>query len=441
LIDWIGPFRHVGEWIGAREKRIAWILVFYAVAIVSMALFDLRAKASHVMPEVWGFLDATLRGTQLAASDGGDLVPVVLVDIDEASARKWGFQGHTPRDRLARVLEVISRAQPAAIVVDVDLSDDPHCPCFHDEAGDKALRAFIERYPGKAPLVFVKRTEADAEGRTTIAPSPYDPLFARSGSVSWAHAHFVADADGVTRRWVDSIAVCDEHGRTSLPAAAVRVLANAQWGEQHFERPELSALSGSCMAAEHVSGARTLIRSQALGARGAVSRPTRIGRLPAWMLTETGYSRNDDRLFRGNVAVIGNTHARATDRWRTPEGVEPGVLLLADTIRFAPRQFAASRDARFWWPAALLLVFCLVRIFFRPGLAALLTVAISLWFVWHHLRAGHYGVLDELETVLVALALIAAAEDLLKFITDLKRDGLAALRHPEMKNERHRTSA
>src|SRR4051812_13024587 len=193
LIDWIGPFRHVGEWIGAREKRIAWILVFYAVAIVSMALFDLRAKASHVMPEVWGFLDATVRGTQLAASDGGDLVPVVLVDIDEASARKWGFQGHTPRDRLARVLEVISRAQPAAIVVDVDLSDDPHCPCFHDEAGDKALRAFIERYPGKAPLVFVKRTEADAEGRTTIAPSPYDPLFARSGSVSWAHAHFVAD--------------------------------------------------------------------------------------------------------------------------------------------------------------------------------------------------------------------------------------------------------
>src|SRR2546430_14243736 len=260
LINWIGPFQHVRGWVGAREKRIAWILLFYAVAIASMALFDLRAKASHVMPEVWGILDATVRGTQLAASDGQDLVPVVLVEIDETSARKWEFQGHTPRVRLARMLEVISRAHPAAMVVDIDLSDDPHCPCFHDEAGDKALRGFIESYRGKAPLVFVKRTEVDGEGRTTSAPSPYDPLFARSGSASWAHAHFVADADGVTRRWVDSIAVCDEHGRTSLPAAAFRVLANAQWSEQHFERPEPSALSGTCTAAEHVFGARTLIR-------------------------------------------------------------------------------------------------------------------------------------------------------------------------------------
>ncbi len=223
-------FQVVREWTRARKKRIGAIAIFYLFfAFVAMPFFDLRGKASHVMPEVWGILDATMRGARVAASNGADLVPVILVDVDEESAKKWGFHGRTRRDRLTQVLEVISRAHPAAIVVDIDLSDDPNCPCIRDDPGDVALQNFIAHYHAKAPLVFIKRTQQGSDGRLTMAPSPYDPLFARSSSTTWAQAHFVPDADGVTRRWVESIGVCGEQGPTRTHIGRNRASTARRW--------------------------------------------------------------------------------------------------------------------------------------------------------------------------------------------------------------------
>ncbi len=191
-------------------------------------------------------------------------------------------------------------------------------------------------------------------------------------------------------------------------------------------------MPGNCTPPLHVSGPRALIRSEAFGARGAVSPASRVGRLPAWKLTEPGYARDDERLFAGRVALIGNTHQQATDRWRTPEGVQPGVELVADTIRFASRQLAMSQDKRFWAVSALLLAFCVVRILFRPLLAGSVTIAISLWFAWHYLGRGSYGAVDELETASIAVILIALAEDFTGFVRNFRRHGfLVAILHSE----------
>src|SRR5207248_3092773 len=277
-------------------------------------------------------------------------------------------------ERLKDVLQVISNAQPAAIVVDIDLSDDPTGPPV-DPAFDNGLQKFIARYRAKAPLVFIKRTQVGIDGRMTMMPSRYDHLFAGNPSTSWAHAHFVSDSDGMTRRWVESIAVCGDGGPTPLPAAAIRVLANAQWTDARFERPTIDGLRRECTLECGFSAPRALIRSQASGWRGSVSPASRIGRLPAWALTDPDHARDDERLFRGRVAVIGNTHRAATDRWRTPEGIQPGVELLADTIRFAPRQLATSQGTRDVVPDALLLFFCFLLLVLRPFPAGLGTRA------------------------------------------------------------------
>ena len=136
------------------------------------------------------------------------------------------------------------------------------------------------------------------------------------------------------------------------------------------------------------------------------------------------------RLFRGRVAVIGNTHRAATDRWRTPEGIQPGVELLADTIRFAPRQLATSQGKRVVVPDALLLFFCFLLLVLRPFPAGIATIAASVVYVWVYLALGKYRVLDELETILIAVALVAMAEELAGFLPKLVRHPLKAFLHP-----------
>ena len=409
------------------RHRIHRIAFFYALAVLVMPFANLPRLASHVMPQVWEIFDATVRGTGFATSEGKDLVPVILVDIDETTAQKWNFQGRTNRERLKDVLQVISNAHPAAIVIDIDLSDDPNGPPV-EPAFDNALQKFVEHYRAKAPLVFIKRTQLEGDGRMTMAPSRYDRLFAKNPSTSWAHAHFVSDADGMTRRWVESVAVCADRGPTPLPAAAIRVLANAQWTNARFDRPEIAGLPRECTPQGDSTPPRALIRSPS-GARRAVSPADRIGRLPAWTLTEPGYARDDDRLFGGRVAVIGNTHRSATDRWRTPEGIEPGVELLADTIRFAPRQLA-SQGKRLLLPAVMLFFFCLAHAVLRPGAAVIAAIAISLAFAWGYLIQGDYGIFDVLETALIAAFLVALAEDFVGFLPELVRHRLRAFLHP-----------
>jgi hypothetical protein len=208
------------------------------------------------------------------------------------------------------------------------------------------------------------------------------------------------------------------------------VLANAQWTDASFEPPEIGGLPRECTAQGGFSAPRALMRSQAAGARGAVSPASRIGRLPAWTLTEPDYARDDDRLFRGRVAVIGNTHRAATDRWRTPEGIQPGVELLADTIRFAPRQLATAQGKRFLAVPLLLFFLCFIQALLRPFLAGIVTIATSVIYAWIYLRLGEYRVLDELETILIAAALIALAEEFTGFLPKLMRDRFRAFLHP-----------
>ena len=160
-------------------------------------------------------LDWALRTVSLGWYGRTDTLPVTVVDIDEATYRGWQSPAITPRGELARMIEVVTRAEPSVVIVDIDLSgrageaaaDDEPAACGIAHGSIGARRRSSSRSAWNPATTM----------RVRQAASPYDGLFARNAKLHWAHASFMTDGDGSVRHWVEWLAVCSDRRRCGYP--------------------------------------------------------------------------------------------------------------------------------------------------------------------------------------------------------------------------------
>jgi CHASE2 domain-containing sensor protein len=370
-------------------------------------------------------LDAALRGALVGRYDPRTILPLTLVAIDDATAAQptpmmetWGFSGITPRDRLAAMLGVIAASAPAAMIVDVDLSDDKRdAPAA--TSMDEALKSFLASYTGP-PLIFVKRAEMESGGEIRLVPSTlFDPVIAANPRLSWAHALYVTDPDGTVRRWTEWIATCAPSGPVVLPSVPLRILAT--WPEQSAERyPRPAAVlpAGPCAVSAGKAPAHTVIYDAALlGNSVVLSR--NVSRISAWQMLDPRVQRDDHALFAGRVVVIGGTRSGAADLWRTPVGMLYGAELIANTDRFAPGQLRDSGYA-LAYTLSFFVLFCALKHFLRPivALAAGILLCTGAAYV-----AGPYVILESIQSAIVLFVELTIVEEIIILILDAKSFG------------------
>ena len=317
-------------------------------------------------------LDWALRTVSLGWFDSHKTVPISMVEIDEATYRGWGSPAITPRAELARMLDIVTRSNPAAVVVDIDLSfggrDDPG-----------VLRNFLRNYSRPAPLIFPKRIEPGAADTRRMAASPLDETIAGNPRLSWAHASFETDNGGVVRQWTDWLEVCTDKATLLLPSVSVRLAAMLAHLPAGLERPKPPPLRDSCQR-QIDAPAQLLLIGPRLTSALRHTMMVDAHWVAASSLLDREMARDDAALFDGRIVFIGAVHSGTGDFWLTPSGVLPGVELIANTIRFAPVRATSGPYAETALRAAALFAFAvLARLAwcFR----GILAIAVSFAFV------------------------------------------------------------
>ena len=371
--------------------------------------------------------DLALRAVAHGWYSPNEALPVVIVDIDDATYRGWGSPAVTPRGPLTRLLEIVTAAHPRAVVVDIDLSWGGDADGV-SEPGWLQLQRFLEQYPGPAPLVFPKRLERTSDGVQVIAASPLDELVAHNDSVTWAHAAFETDGEsGAVRTWQDWIEVCDNDNAVWLPSVAVSLtggLAPLRRGLERQVVPTSSTPGCSAQNPEASHQRRLLIGPRITGDAQSVSQPAARS-VSASLLLDTQIARNDEQLFADRVVFIGATHAGSGDEWLTPSGVLPGVELLANTVRYLPDDSAVRGPSSVMVHRAVaILLFGLLVVLerrFRGMVALVIGTACMLAVVAVGLALfDDLAVLDSVEAAILLVILYKALETVLEFVADCR---------------------
>jgi len=363
-------------------------------------------------------LDWALRTVSLGWYEPDDALPVTVVDIDEATYRGWESPAITPRGELARLIEVVTGAEPSAVVVDIDLSGRTGDAPADD---DRRLAAYLSAYRGDAPLIFPKRMEPGDDDARQAAASPYDALFLQHARLQWAHASFGTDGDGSVRHWMEWLAVCSNATPFWLPAVPIRVvdaLADASSAVHPVMEPSAAP---DCLAGGSAKERRLLVGPRLTGGSGnPLARDART--VSAALVLDPDIARDDRRLFSGRVVLIGATHSGSGDFWLTPGGVLPGVELLANTVHYAPLDSAYGAGSEIVYRMLAIFLFAIfvaaswwlrgIVAFFVGVFAVLLVVAIAI-FGWDYFR-----VFESLESAIWLTVLYVGLQALLDLIED-----------------------
>jgi hypothetical protein len=436
---------HIGDWFRAARSYIARRLsvtftlqsdpesgairaaTLAFVVGVAFALLGIagRSTIAEFFAESPIALDLSLRALSFGWFDSDRTVPISVVEIDEGTNRGWGSPAITPRDQLTQILEVVTSANPAAVVVDIDLSWG-HAGSADADPGLHVLRDFLQRYDGPAPLIFPKRIDPAADGTPHLAESPLDDVFERNSRLAWAHASFETGGGGAVRDWHDWLSVCTASGPEWLPSVVTRLEAMMSPLPKGLERPVPPMQARACEAHGEPGGKteRLLIGPRVTGERRSAPRPD-AQTVSASLLVDPEVARDDARLFAGRVVFIGATHTSSGDFWLTPSGVLPGVELLANTVRFAPLQSERRGwAAKVGYRSAALLLFAIIVLaeWYLRGLVAFVVSTVSmLVLVMIALGLfGDLGVFDSVEAAILLFIWYKFLETVLEFIEDFK---------------------
>jgi len=432
-----------------RVRYVFWLVVAVLVFVFSRG--QVTTPLEKIAEEFFRF-DSAIRGAAQAAFDLHDLIPITLVEIDDETTKVWRMADVTPKKELTRLLDVVSQAEPAAVVLDIDLSDSSRVGASSTDPEPELFR-FLESYRRRAPLILVRRVNARADGSLRLVPNAFVKAIDINSNarVSWAHALYVTDDDGTVRRWQETVRACADTGDfESLPAVAIAVLTQAQWTVRVFPRPEYTPDAGaSCRSTDSTAITHVAMFGRRLTGGAASYSGRSIGRLSAWQVTDGTVLRDDDALFRGRVVIVGGTHERAGDVWRTPVGMMPGIELVANTIRFSAGQVPRGGARVRWldalieqlWAVAFFLGYAALGYKLRAGLAVLSGIGMTL--VAMYITIGYFGffsALDAIESALLLYVQFRFAEETFTFVHDLRTKHSQALWSARFSEEPHHGS-
>lgn len=399
--------------VRARTLLLAVALGFAAAGVAG------TFSAMRLLAESPFDLDYALRTLSAGWFQPRDVVPVTVVEIDEATHRAWGSPAITPRGSLAALLGSVTQAQPAAVIVDIDLA------WSGDEDGQGALRQFLSTYSGPAPILFPKRLDPGPGGTRSQAPSSFDDVFAANPRLAWIHASFESDSGGVVHQWADWLEVCTADGTQMLASAPARLSLLLDPLPQGLRRSTPPLSTGSCRRDDDPPGQLLLIGPRLTGP-GRAGMTGDAAAVSALSVLDPDVARDDAWLFGNRVVIIGATHAASGDFWLTPSGVLPGVELIAHTVRLSTLRSAPGWRASLAHRAAVLagfLLFVAIGWWLR-GLAAalayvaggLLYVAVPIW-IW-----DYYLVFEALEVAILLVLAYKFLQALLDMIEDWKSE-------------------
>lgn len=244
----------------------------------------------------WGDVLLRLRGPVASATAGR----VVLAAADDATVARYGPLP-LPRPVLARALEQLSRAGPAAVALDILVAEPG------DPAGDAALAAALARFPRR-----VAAAALDSAGNRWILPLP-----ALREGASLAHVHPAVDPDGTVRRvWLETEAA----GRRlwALGLETARLAAGAGSPRETRDALELGS---------------TRIPASGPGRPVAIRYAGPENTFPRVPLADLLDGSAPPERFRGKAVIVGVTAQGGGDRMFTPFGSMSGIEIHANVAR------------------------------------------------------------------------------------------------------------
>jgi CHASE2 domain-containing sensor protein len=174
----------IGIALGAFIEFVALPLYFHNLAIV-------RRTGDETV-------DRMIRLAQRTTGVVHNATPFVFIDIDDATWAAWGHKLITPRDRIAALIDHAAASKPALILVDIDLSWPSG-----DQAGDDALKKFVEGYgDAQPPLLLIRPLKNPPRDNSTQLPKRRRTVVENDQtdlgrSVKWVSSQFERDGDGV----------------------------------------------------------------------------------------------------------------------------------------------------------------------------------------------------------------------------------------------------
>ncbi|MEA1928666.1 MAG: CHASE2 domain-containing protein, partial [Candidatus Auribacterota bacterium] len=270
---------------------------------------------------------------------------LLLVTIDEASLKKVG-RWPWPRSVMARILNIITEGNPAAIGVDIGFFE----PGEEDPESDARL---IKATKESGRVIYpVYITALPSLGEIAAFQKPFSKLAGAAAGIG--HAHTEPSLDGVVRK----VYLTQECGGETIPAFALTLVQ--QYLSRKGKVPEI------LLGPDGISVGEIRIPTLSHTPQRADDQPFLIGQnhllyisfagptgsflaLPAWQVLEGGISAS---LFRNKIVMIGATAAGLGDISMTPFSTDrkpmPGVETQVNIINTILMENFITRTQTIW---------------------------------------------------------------------------------------------
>lgn len=324
--------------------------------------------------------------------------PVVFVNISRDTYAKWGMPLLTPRDELARIVQLAYENEAKVIVLDTSLED----PDYSSRTRDRSLRAIlttISKNPRDTKVIIPVRFSSFGRLRPTIVDNLIDDktLFRAESSIR------APSTDFVYRYWA-AYETGDKNACLTdckivvwgMPLMAAALYSD-QWkalldkdsdildGEKEPGTPlshELTKGSGSngkSILFSSDAGERYLqrIRFFLVPGKNVLSSEREL----TFLLTPKDSAEREEfrKFFRGKIVIIGNSSPDANDIIATPLGQMAGMYLIGNAVltivkQKQPRHVSWGITFMIEFIVAVFAAYCFL--YFRPILAHVVMVGV-----------------------------------------------------------------
>jgi hypothetical protein len=324
--------------------------------------------------------------------------PVVFVNISRDTYAKWGMPLLTPRDELARIVQLAYENEANVIILDISFED----PDYSNRRGDQSLRAIlttIRKNPRDTKVIIPVSFSSYGQLRPTIVDDLIDEktLFRAESSTR------APSTDFVYRYWA-AYEIGDKNGCLTdckivvwgMPLMAAALYSNQEKTLLNKERDILvgvkelgSPLSHELTKKPGIDGKSILFSSDTeerylqrirfflVPGKNVLSSEREL----TFLLTPKDSSEQEEfrKFFHGKIVIIGNSSPDANDIIATPLGHMAGMYLIGNAVLTVvkhkqPRHVPWGITFMIEFIVAIFAAYCFL--YFRPILAHFITVGV-----------------------------------------------------------------
>jgi CHASE2 domain-containing sensor protein len=442
----------LGRYRSGRERWRA--MTFLVVALLT--LYGL-GQGLVALYEGVTTTDQVNRLATLVSGPPRGVLPVTVVDIDDATHQAWGSQPRTPPGALAELIAIVRERQAMAIMVDIALSTDDR----KQVADPVLLRTLAGHDASSPPLLLIRQVSftRSPDGKNiaeAYRETGYDDAVRGKGNVIWVSALPQLGSDRVVRQirlWQTHCRSGPPEVHPAAPMALVAALGGAQRlaelrnylgarAKQECRRPDEPAVvdpergwpqfRGSVATIPYTIDAegRALGRNEIAmnGSPAELVRRVSAGVLVNYV-ADIGRAERVGAIhaepFAGRVVLIGASHGATGDIHMTPFGSMAGAMIIANALA-ASRSMVETPEpgdlARHGLAFSLFVFFGVIAARLNAAPAALVigvlgTAALALF----SRSLGFGAAIEAVATGLAAFGLFKLLDSLVSIVFDWRR--------------------